>query len=163
MTQALNETGYNYNDYVTFRTGSNNEILAIQTNAKQITDVNNAITNKVNKAISKFDSQKIYIHLGTISGINFLSGRGPKVPIKLISKGISNSKIISKLEEAGINQTLHKIRILITVDIAGFLAGFTTNVETTSECVLSESLIVGSIPSSYTKIELKNPQAIDNK
>lgn len=145
-------------DYVDFKTSSDDKILAIQTNAQKITKVNNAILSKINKAIKKFDSQTIYVHLGSISGINMLSGRGPKIPIKIVSKGISNSKIVSKLEEAGINQTMHRITIIATVEIAGFFAGFSTKVKTKSECILSESLIVGSIPSHYTKVELKNPK-----
>lgn len=158
MTDAIDEYGYNYTDYVNFKTNSNNEIIAIQTNAQKITKINNAILNKVNEAIKTFDLQTIYIHLGSLSGINFFSGRGPKIPIKIVSKGISNSKIISSLKEAGINQTMHKIDIIVTVEIAGFFAGFSTKVEAQSECMLSESLIIGTVPNNFTKVELKNPK-----
>lgn len=158
MNEAIDESGYKYSDYISLKTGNDDKVLAIQTDAQKITKINNAIINKVNEAIKKFDLQTATIHLGSISGINLLSGRGPKIPIKIVSKGISNSKIISKLEEAGINQTIHKIKIIIEVEIAGFFAGFSTKVKTESECLISESLIIGSIPSHYTKINFKNPQ-----
>ena len=154
VNKAIDETGYNYTDYVTFKHGQNEQIIAIETNAKQITHINNTINDKINEAISKFDLQQINIHLGSLTGINFFSGRGFKIPIKIVSKGIANSEIISKLEDAGINQTLHRIRIKVQVNIAGFFAGFTTNVTTQSDCLLAESIIVGQIPSSYTKFHL---------
>ena len=161
INEAIDEVGFDYTDYVNFKTGSNNEILAIQTNAQKITKINNIILDKVNKAIQKFDLQTIYVHLGSITGINMFFGRGPKIPVQIVSKGISNSKIESKLEEAVINQTLHKINIIVTVEIAGFFSSFSTKVKVDSECMLSESLIIGSIPSHYTKVEIKNPKPSD--
>ncbi len=158
MSEAIDEMGNDYSDYVTFKLGKDDQILAVQTNAKKVTTVNNIILDKVSEALEKFEIQTINIHIGSISGINFFSGRGWQIPIKIVSKGISNSEIVSTLEEAGINQTMHKIRLIIEVEIAGFFAGVSTKVKSKSECVLSESIIVGSIPSHYTNIKFKNPQ-----
>ena len=155
INKAIDETGYNYTDYVTFKLGQNEQIVAIETNAKQITHINNAINDRINEAFNKFDLQTVGVYLGSLTGINLLSGRGLKIPIKVVFKGIANSEIVSQIEEAGINQTLHRIRIRISARIAGFLTGFSTIVTVNSDCLLAESLIVGQIPNSYTKFEIK--------
>ena len=77
------------------------------------------------------------------------------VKITISTTGSVETDLKSEFVAQGINQTLHRIRIKISVNIAGFFAGFTTNVTTQSDCLLAESIIIGQIPSSYTKFHLK--------
>ena len=152
ITESMQELDYNYNDYIKIQTTDSGKILAIHTNARQITNIHNSIMEKIGYALEKFNSEKIDLHVGSLSGVVWLSGFGPIVSIKVTPKGKASSEIISKLEEAGINQTLHQIRIKITATVAGFIPGYSTEIETKCECILAESLIVGSVPSHYTKI-----------
>ncbi len=152
ITKSIEELDYNYNDYIKIETTDSGKILAIHTNARQITIIHNNIMDKIGRALEKFNSEKIDIHIGSLSGVVWLSGFGPIVSIKVTPKGKASSEIISNLQEAGINQTLHQIRIKITATIAGFIPGYSTEIQTKSEYILAESLIVGSVPNYYTKI-----------
>ena len=152
VSKVINKYGYNYEDYVTIKTSQEGNILAIYTNARQITTIHNAIIEEINKELNDTKSQHIDIALGSLTGIIWLSSRGPHIPIKIAYKGLTNSEILSSLKDSGINQTLHKLHIKIKIKMIGFLPFHTEEVTTESSCMLSESLIVGQIPEHYTKV-----------
>lgn len=162
ITEAIDEFGYNYEDYITIKTSEQGNVIAIYTNAKQITTIHNAIIEKINKELNDIKYQHIDIALGSLTGIIWLSSRGPHIPIKIAYKGLTNSEIISSLEESGINQTLHKLHIVVTADMVGFLPFHTENVEVKSDCMLAESFIVGQVPKHYTKVVSKDVNNLDS-
>lgn len=152
ITQAINEFGYNYDDYVTIKTTKEGNIIAIYTNAKQITLIHNKIVDLINKKLENCKNQYVYVALGSLTGLVWFASKGPSIPIRIYSKGITNSEIYSDLQESGVNQTLHKIHIKVYVDIAGFLPFHCETVRSQSDCMLAESLIVGNVPQHYTKV-----------
>ncbi len=156
ITKAVNKYGYNYEDYVTIKTSQEGPVIAIYTNARQITLIHNAIVDNVNAELKKSKYQYVDVSLGSFTGLLWFSSRGPNIPIKISSKGVVNSEILSSLQESGINQTLHKIHIKVTADVIGFLPFHSEQVTAESDCMLSESLIVGQVPQHYTKVVSKD-------
>ena len=63
-----------------------------------------------------------------------------------------NTQLISEFSEAGINQTLHRILLEVSVDVSAIIPGYTTSVDVTTNFVVAETVIVGSIPDSYTHV-----------
>ena len=162
ITQAIDQYGYNYEDYITIKTSDEGNVIAIYTNARQISTIHNAIIDKINKELNDIKYQHIDIALGSLTGVIWLSSRGPHIPIKIAYKGLTNSEIISSLEESGINQTLHKIHIVVTANMVGFLPFHTENVEVKSDYMLAESFIVGQIPKHYTKVVSKDVNNLES-
>ena len=162
IIESTQELNYDYTDYATIQTGEEGNILAVHTNARQITNMHTNIMKKVDHAIEQFNSQTVDLHTGSLSGIVWLSGLGPIVSVRVTPKGKTNSEIISSLEEAGINQTLHQIRLKIIANIAGFIPGYSTEIQVQCEYVLAESLIVGSVPNHYTKIISNGKENMSN-
>ncbi len=152
VTKATEKYGYEYDDYVTIKTTENGNIIAILTNAKQVTLMHNLIVDLVNEQLEKFKFQHVDIALGSFTGLFWLSSRGPHIPIKINSKGLTNSEIISDVKESGVNQTLHKLHIKIAAEVVGFLPFHTEQIIAESDCMLAESLIVGQVPEHYTKV-----------
>lgn len=162
VTKTINEYGYNYEDYVTIKTSEEGNILAIYTNAKQITIIHNAIIDEINKELNHTKYQHIDVALGSLTGILWFSSRGPHIPIKISYKGLTNSEILSSLKESGINQTLHKLHIKIKIKMIGFFPFHSEEVTAESDCMLSESLIVGQIPQHYTKVVSEDGSNVAN-
>lgn len=152
IKDAVEKYGYNYDDYVNIKTTEQGNILAIYTNSKQITKIHNEINDNVTAELNKFKNYKIEICLGNLTGIFLFASKGPRIPIKIDSKGIINSEIISCLEEAGINQTLHKLHIKLSANMIAFLPFHSEETTVNSRYMLSESIIVGQVPKHYTKI-----------
>lgn len=162
ITQVINEYGYDYDDYVSVNTTKEGNVIAIYTNSKNITLIHNAIMDKINKRLEEIKNHKIKIALGTLTGIVWLSSRGPHIPIKIAYNASANSEILSSLKECGINQTLHKIHINVYMDIIAFFPFHSETVKAECDCMLAESLIVGQVPQHYTKVISGDSNDISN-
>ena len=162
ITQVIDDYGYDYNDYVTIKTTKEGNVIAIYTNSKKITLIHNAIMDKINRRLEEIKNQKIKIALRTLTGIVWLSSRGPNIPIKIAYNASANSEILSSLKECGINQTLHKIHINVYMDIIAFFPFHSETVKAESNCMLAESLIVGHVPQHYTKVISGDSRDVSN-
>lgn len=160
ITEAVNETlndqDLNYDDIVNLTQGADGNIVSIQTRPQKITQIHTNILKKVNQRLANLDYQTIAIPLGSLSGITFLSGRGPLINVKMLPKGSVNSQIISSLQEAGINQTLHTVDIKITAQITSIIPLFSTTDQIECDCPIAQSVIVGNVPDYYTKVVSEN-------
>ena len=61
-------------------------------------------------------------------------------------------RIVSRFEDAGINQTRHQLILAVQTEVEAVLAGKRTEVSVPSEFVLAETVLVGQIPESYTRV-----------
>ncbi len=86
------------------------------------------------------------IPIGNVLGMKYLSGKGPKIPIKVYPVTAVSHNIYSELLDSGINQTLHRVIIEFRVDI-NCVAPFNSNeIEISTKLIMAETLIVGKIP-----------------
>ena len=74
---------YNYNDLVNIEKDENGKILLIQGKVDKINELVSQITESIQKTMDTSDTGIVYINLGKITGVNFLSYIGPKFNIEL--------------------------------------------------------------------------------
>ncbi len=65
------------------------------------------------------------------------------------SVGSSSAHFENAFASAGINQTRHEIRLVVDV-VSVLLPGFSTVTKVTNRCAVAETVIVGSVPDTYT-------------
>ena len=61
----------------------------------------------------------------------------------------SDATFVSHFSEAGINQTLHQVTMVVSVDVAVLVLGKTDTFTMTSEVVVAETVIVGAVPDTF--------------
>ena len=82
-------------------------------------------------------------------------GRGPLLHIKMQSVGSSSAHFENAFASAGINQTRHEIRLVVDVYVSVLLPGFSTVTKVTNRCAVAETVIVGSVPDTYTYFDTR--------
>ncbi len=107
------------------------------------------MTEAVNARLSAIPDQNVSIPLGTLSGIEFLSGRGPRVKLKMLPSSYVESALVNKFDTAGINQTQHQIMIEFTVTMTAILAPYSTTVDVVTNVCIAETIIIGTVPDTY--------------
>ena len=75
-----------------------------------------------------------------------MSGKGPAVPVSIISIRNSDASFSSNFTQAGINQTLHQIIMQVSIDVAVLILGQTNDFTVNSQVVIAETIIVGQVP-----------------
>ncbi len=146
---VMSDENLTYNDLVQITYSSENKVELIEVDTVQVNLLIREITEKVQSNFNTLGSEGISITLGTFTGIPFLFGLGPDVSVKLVPVGTVNTKVESSFNEAGINQTIHRLYFVVSSIIGMVLPGMTQNFTTELEVLLCESIIVGEIPSVY--------------
>ena len=157
-TKIVNDTiddvieNYTYTDLVVINKDNDGKINSIHADTATLNKIVSNIATNIQKNIASQENRDIYIRLGTFTGITLLSGRGPKVPIRISSIGNIDTNIKSEFESAGINQTIHRITLETKCEIQ-ILTPFNTIVSSVEDkVILAENIVIGEIPESYFDI-----------
>lgn len=138
-----------YDRIVYFEKNLDGRITALKTNMTEINRLKTDILNIINDEILALDTSDIGIPIGSLFLPEFLSGKGPAVPVHILSIRNSDASFESSFSQAGINQTLHKLIMVVSVDVSVLVLGQTTSFSMTSEVVVAETVIVGDVPNTY--------------
>lgn len=138
-----------YDRIVYFEKDLNGKITALKTNIGEINRLKTDILNIINDEILALDTSDIGIPLGSLFLPEFLSGKGPSIPVHILSIRNSDAVFASDFSQAGINQTLHKLTMDISVDVSVLVLGQTSSFTIASEVVVAETVIVGDVPNTF--------------
>ena len=135
-----------YDRIVYFEKDLNGKITALKTNMSEVNRLKTSILNIINDEILAMDTTDMGIPLGSLVLPEIMSGRGAHIPVQILSISNSDASFESRFTEAGINQTLQKITMHVSVDVAILVLGRTENFTVSSEVVVAETIIVGQVP-----------------
>ena len=111
INQAIREKvakNIRYEDLISVKVDNRGRVVLMQPNTGEINRLASDATITVQQ-LMKTTKDKIYLPLGQLLGSQLLAGRGPDIPIVIVPVGTVESRVYDVFEEAGINQTRHKI------------------------------------------------------
>ena len=138
-----------YDRIVFFEKDLDGRITALKTNMSEVNRLKTDILNIINDEILALDTSDIGIPLGSLFLPELLSGKGPVIPVHILSIRNSDASFSSNFVQAGINQTLHQLIMVVSVDVAILVLGQTGSFTITSEVVVAETVIVGDVPNTF--------------
>ena len=138
-----------YERIVYFEKDLDGRITALKTNMSEVNRLKTDILSLINDEILALYTSDIGIPLGSLIFPEFLSGRGPTIPVRILSIRNSDATFHSNFTEAGINQTLQQLTMDISVDVAILVLGGTDIFTVTSQVVVAETIIVGQVPDTF--------------
>ena len=156
----LEDESLDYGNLITITYNYDNSISSIESNMVNINRIKAKITKSVNHELSCINEHDLSISLGTVSGFEMFYNQGPLIPIKVQPEGYVETLLISSFESAGINQTLHRIIVEIKTNISAIIPGYTSSATVETQFVMAETVIVGTVPSTYTHVISGNEDLI---
>jgi len=138
-----------YDRIVYFEKDLDGRITALKTNMSEVNRLKTDILNIINDEILALDTSDIGIPLGSLFLPEFLSGKGPAIPVRILSIRNSDASFVSHFSQAGINQTLHRLNMEVSIDVAVLVLGHTSSFTMVSEVVVAETVIVGDVPQTF--------------
>ena len=138
-----------YDRIVFFEKDLDGRITALKTNMSEVNRLKTDILNIINDEILALDTSDIGIPMGSFFLPELLSGKGPVIPVHILSIRNSDASFSSNFVQAGINQTLHQLVMLVSVDVAILVLGQTGSFTIGSEVVVAETVIVGDVPNTF--------------
>ena len=148
IADIMRDGDYSADYFVTFEKSEAGEITAISSNMARI----NALSAKIlDRIVGATDTHMLTVNIpaGNLTGISVLMGRGPKVPVKIITMTSSRVEFNNSIVTAGINQTKHQINLEVIVEIDILVPWGTESTQVITEVLIADTIVVGQVPDTY--------------
>ena len=167
VTGAVNEAVENgeirYEQLITFEKDNNGRIAALHSNMAVCNRLQSEILDLILARIEEIPARELSIPIGTLLGPSVLAGRGPRVSVRMEAAGSSSARFENTFTSAGINQTNHRIVLHIDVSISILLPGFTMATKVSNAVTVAETVIVGTVPETYTYFSTNPDDGADDQ
>ena len=151
VADYLQENNIVYTDLITVSLNDKKEVTTIGTNTIAINKLKADVTNAIATELKDSRGEKIRVSLGNLFDSYILDYIGIEFQVKLTDYGFIETDITSNFKSAGINQTLHSIKLKIKVDV-NINVGTLYQTETVeTEILLAETIMLGNVPEMYIK------------
>ena len=148
--QAIEDGEIRYDGLVTFEKDETGQITAVRSNMAAFNHLQADILDTILTRIDQVSARELSIPVETLTGFSLLAGRGPRISVRMESVGSSEANFHNEFVSAGINQTKHQIILTVDVSVSILLPGFTTATKVSNSFIVAETVIVGSVPDTYT-------------
>lgn len=138
-----------YDRIVYFEKDLNGKITALKTNMAEVNRLKTATLDIINESLLSEESSHLGVPIGSLFLPEFLSGKGPSIPLRILAIQNSDATFSSRFSQAGINQTLHQLIMNVSVDVAVLVMGKTDSFTVSAEVVVAETVIVGDVPETF--------------
>lgn len=159
MNDAVRETignEMNYTDIINIVKDDSGKITLISANAGMMNNLAANTASTAQDKILNIGEQGINIPIGTIIGGQLLTGRGPSISVRIEPVGSVTTDFMTEFEDAGINQTRHKIFLILNASVRIVIGNAAQTVEISSQVLISETIIIGDVPQSYMQFDSKD-------
>lgn len=151
--EVLAESDIMYDRLISLNTLSDGTVCSMTANIREMNKFKTNISKAIQDKILDYCEREISIPLGTLTGIDLFSGRGPSVRMKIQLYGNVTANLRSDFEGAGINQTRHRIICDVKVGVSAVIPGCSSYTEVVNSFTVSETVLLGRVPESFTNVD----------
>lgn len=152
----------NYDRMICLEKDGSGRITALRTNMSEVNRLKTEILATMNAEIEDISVGKLDIPIGNFFLPELFSGKGFRLPVRILSISTSDASFENEFLEAGINQTLHQLRMNIYVDLSVMTPTGAVKTQIETDVVIAETVIVGIVPESYFSVS-ETEQGGNNK
>ena len=149
IDQQINNGTIQYDRMVYFEKDLEGRITALKTNMSEVNRLKTDLLNLINDEILAMDTDHLGIPIGSLILPEIFAGKGPQIPVQILTIRNSEADFFSEFSQAGINQTLQKLNMQVSVDIAVLVFGKVDDFTISSQVVVAETVIVGQVPEMF--------------
>lgn len=141
-----------YDRLVYLEKDAQGRVTALKTNIGEMNRMKTELLAAMDEGVENISVEEMSIPIGNFFLPELFSGKGFRLPVRILSVSTSDAAFENCFSEAGINQTLHQIRMNIVVNLSVLTPTGTVRTQVLTDVVVAETVIVGSVPSQYVRI-----------
>lgn len=149
IAAQIDNENIQYDRIVYFEKDLNGKITALKTNMTEINRLRAQILDEISRSVLNLGPQDIGVPIGSVLLPELLSGKGPRISVRVLSASNSDAKFVSTFSEAGINQTLQQLTVNVSMDVTILVMNRMETVTATGQMVVAETVIVGTVPNTF--------------
>lgn len=155
-TQAINDAvkakikdDIKYKDLIFVNYDNEGKVTMMQANTVLMNSIASDVAIEVQENIRQIGSGTIKVPLGNALNSQFLSQYGPKINLNIVPQGSVSVDFTTEFIESGINQTIHKVYLVIITDVRIIIPLASDTIRVATNIPIAETIIVGDVPESY--------------
>ena len=153
VSDSLARREVGYADFVTIQRDEGGAITALTTDTAALNRLRSELTGEILQVLEGVDVSAVSIPLGSLLDFEPVWARGPSIKARALSVGTVTAEFESSFTSAGVNQTLHRIWLDISVPITVLLPGERIEVPVHTRLCAAETVIVGEVPRAYLQLD----------
>ncbi|MFT9497099.1 sporulation protein YunB [Anaerosolibacter sp.] len=123
--------------------------LVTQGNTMMMNMLASEVALTVQDKIKNIKTSAVKVPLGNVFGSQLLAQHGPNINIDVTPIGMVNVDFKTEFEESGINQTRHKIYLIVKTQVRIIVPFSSDSTEVVTSVPIAETIIVGKVPQNY--------------
>lgn len=148
--RVLEQADITYEQIVAVERDGEGKILSMETDTTVLNRLKAAVSGAVLEELDRQKTQTVEIPAGSLAG-GLLTGRGPRIRLKIPMNSTVETTYRNLFEGAGINQTRHEITLEIKMTVYTVIQGESVSSEVTTGFTVAENVLVGEVPQWIAK------------
>ena len=150
--ELLSTGGVTYDRLMNVTTDSAGQVRLIQANTPEMNRLASAASLLAQEKLLSKGDQVVKVPLGSALGLTIFGGAGPKVAVRILPVGSVHGEFHTDFQTAGINQTRHRVTLVLTAQVQLVVPTGAKKVEVSTQVAMAESIIVGDVPDTFTDV-----------
>ena len=152
VAEVLSDEEIKYESLIVKTIADNGSVTSLSTDTASVNILKSHLSLRITDKIRRESYVRIGVPAGAFTGLVLLSSSGPDIHVSLNLNGSVTTSIKSQFVSAGINQTLHRLYLVVDADVSLTcpIINYETNIITEYE--LCNTVIVGSTPTVFADV-----------
>ncbi|MCD8160064.1 MAG: sporulation protein YunB [Clostridiales bacterium] len=146
------EAGVSLSDALQLHYASDGSIAAVSVDTDILNRLGAALATRLTEELSDMERETVEIPLGTALDFPLFSGLGPNVQVEVLDVGHVTAAFDSAFQDAGINQTIYSVNLLLSAEVILLLPGGTYTLTVESVLPVAETILLGDVPQEYVSV-----------
>lgn len=152
IIKIIKQEQFNVNEINDINYNKNNQVSSVNINTTKLNEIKSKINLNVQNLLSNDNNVFVDFPIGNAFNSVYLVGVGPNINLKIKINSSVVTDVRSEFKTAGINQTLHSVVIDVKNNVCIMMPLFRDDVDFKTSIVISETVIVGDVPDSFTEV-----------
>ncbi len=139
-----------YTDLINVSYDKEGKIAMMQANTMLMNILASEVALEVQEQLVEISDSSIMLPLNNVFDIHII--KLPSIKVRIIPQGAIDVDFATEFESAGINQTRHRIYIVVNTDIKMILPLTSENIRVTTNIPIAETIIIGDVPETFVDI-----------
>ena len=139
-------------EYITVKYRDDGKVSSLTTDVNGVNLTRTLISKDILEKLRSGHINSVKLPVGCMLDSAFLYAKGPTLTFKVIGSESFVSSVESEFTESGINQTLHRMYLVFSVNLKINMPLQKVTVPIKCKHLIAETVIVGDVPDAYTNI-----------
>ncbi|MGN1370111.1 MAG: sporulation protein YunB [Aristaeellaceae bacterium] len=150
--ELLSSGAVTYDSLMRVTEDNEGQVRLIQANTPEMNRLAAQVSLLAQSKLQETRDQAVRVPLGSAMGLTLLAGAGPRIEVRILPVGNVHADFQTDFQTAGINQTRHRVSLVLTAQVQLVIPTGAQTVEATTQVAMAESIIVGEVPETFTDV-----------